>query len=273
MKTVTVSAPGKVILAGEHAVVYGYSAIVAAIDKRMKVTVKESKKVQEYSGLVRFALELMGEDKRGWDIKIDSQIPIGSGLGSSAALATALVWAIKPAAKIEEKDKLIKEIEDFAHGKSSGVDQTIVREGGFLRFRQGKFKKITLPISRAILIDSGRPAETTGEMVGLVARGNRERQMKQIGEIVNKWTVDKISLNEKLLEQIGVVGGKAKSMIRAVEAMGGQAKICGAGGVRTGSGMILAYAQNEDKLRQLIKDKNWPHMEVKFGGKGARYEG
>lgn len=279
----TVSAPGKIILAGEHAVVYGQPAIVAAIDKRLTVRVNPSKTNKKYTGLVKFALEtLQGPTLKeklpnrvgpyGISIEIDSQIPTGSGLGSSAALATALVWVIKPRAPLAEKNRLVKKIEDYQHGRSSGVDQTIVKEGGFLRFQKGRFKKIKLPVKQAILINSGKPKETTGEMVKLVARGNFTKEFKQIGRLVDGWTQELIKENERLLEKIGVVGKKAKNMIRQIEAIGGMAKICGGGGVKAGSGMILAVHQNEKTLIRLIKEQKWSYLRVKLGETGVRYE-
>jgi mevalonate kinase len=272
MEKVVVSAPGKVILAGEHAVVYGYPAIVAAIDRRLTVTVKPGKSQNKYTGLVKFALEQILDPGEPVDLKIDSQIPLNSGLGSSAALATALVWALKPKAELEEKNRLVKIIEDFQHGKASGVDQTIVREGGFLRFQKGEFERIELPIKAAILIDSGKPEESTGDMVKQVARGNFEAEFKQIGKLVDTWQPGLIKENERLLEKIGVVGNKAKQIIRKIETIGGAAKICGAGGVKAGSGMLLAYHRDQAKLIQLIKQAGWPYFKAHLGASGVRYE-
>ncbi len=272
MEERVVSAPGKIILAGEHSVVYGYPAIVAAINRRLTVTARRGKTGKPVSGLIKFALSRILKPGEIVALKIDSAIPINSGLGSSAALATALVWALLPHVPQEKKNKLVKIIEDFQHGRSSGVDQTIVREGGFLRFQKGVFKPIKLSVKRAILIDSGRPKESTGDMVKQVAKGNYVKEFKQIGSLVDKWRPELIAANERLLEKIGVVGEKAQAMIRKIEASGGMAKICGGGGVKAGSGMLLAIHPDENKLFRLIKENNWPYLQVKLGGPGVRDE-
>lgn len=267
MEEIVVSAPGKIILAGEHAVVYGYPAIVAAIDRRLSVRLVLHQTT--CSGLVKYAVNLLNYSG---GVEIQSDLLEGSGLGSSAALATALVWAIKPKASLAQKNRWVKIIEDYQHGKSSGVDQTIVREGGFLQFQKGQFKKIRLPIKQAILINSGKPKETTGDMVKQVALGNFAKEFHQIGKLVDRWHPELIKENERLLEKIGVVGGKAKQMIRGIEAIGGVAKICGGGGVKTGSGMLLVVHQDEKKLLKLIKQNQWLYMRVNLGAPGVRYE-
>jgi len=276
MEKAIVSAPGKIILAGEHAVVYGQPAIVAAIDKRITVKIDSAKTSQKTSGLVKFAvavcMKYLTRSRQDFNIAINSELPIGCGLGSSAALATALVWALLPHASLKEKNQLVKTIEDYQHGNSSGVDQTIVREGGFLRFQKGVFQPIKLLIKQVILINSGRPKESTGEMVKMVAKGNYQKEFKQIGEISNYWDQKLIQENERLLEKLGVVGEKAKKMIRQIELIGGLAKVCGAGGVKAGSGMLLAVHPEESKLLQLIKQNNWQYLRVKLGGPGVRYE-
>jgi mevalonate kinase len=272
MEATIVSVPGKIILAGEHAVVYGQPAIVAAIDRRLTVTVKPGTAKKKYSGLVKLALAQILKPGETVDLTIKSELPANSGLGSSAALATALVWALLPQASLEAKNRLVKAIEDHQHGKSSGVDQTIVREGGFLKFQQGKFEPIDLPIKQAILIDSGRPQETTGDMVKAVAQGNFSPEFAQIGKLVNQWQPELIKENERLLETIGVVGSKARKMIRQIEASGGAAKICGAGGVKAGSGMLLVVHPDQIKLRRLIKRNGWHYLLVTLGAPGVRYE-
>jgi len=269
---VTVSAPGKVILAGEHAVVYGYPAIAAAIDRRLIIAVRQGKKSKRYTGLVEFALSQILKPGEVVDLKIKSKLPIGSGLGSSAALATALVWALKPSLSVQAKNRLVKIIEDYQHGQSSGVDQVIVRQGGMLKFQRGKFKPVKLKVKQAILIDSGRPKETTGEMVKNVAEKKPVTILKKIGQIADNWSPGLIKENEWLLEQLGVVGQKAQKIIRQIEVIGGMAKVCGAGGIKAGSGMLLAHHQDQGKLLKLIKQKHWRYLKVSLGEPGVRYE-
>ena len=103
LNRVKVSAPGKIILSGEHAVVYGYPEILSAIDRRLNIEIEEGGRElnvlpKEGKLLVGYALELI-RDRLGIDevknptVRIDSQIPIGCGLGSSAAFAVALTAA------------------------------------------------------------------------------------------------------------------------------------------------------------------------------------
>ncbi len=148
VRQTVVSVPGKVILMGEHAAVYGHPAVVAAIDLRLRVTATARKddrvtidlpelertghtsweKVIAYTGACRdhwhalfgpdcgspaeysplpgpperLVLIALGETvglsgdvpQRGIDLRIDSKLPLGSGFGSSAALAAggALGW-------------------------------------------------------------------------------------------------------------------------------------------------------------------------------------
>jgi mevalonate kinase len=284
MNSTIVSVPGKIILAGEHSVVYGEPAMVAAVSRRLEVglsfrndkrmVIKSKDKGFE---LARFAvkecLKELGKESLGVEVKIQSEIPAKRGMGSSAALATGIVWSILKDKPLEIKDKLVKIIEDKQHGKSSGVDQTIVREGGILRYQKGVgFEKLQIPNLEFVLIDSGKPVESTGEMVEKVSLGNNKKEFKRMGEIAEKWEPSLIQENEYLLEKIGVVGEKAQGIVRKVELSGGMAKICGAGGVIKGSGIILAVDDKIDRLKQLAQNNNWQWFQVSLGVKGVSYE-
>lgn len=317
---VVVSVPGKIILAGEHAVVYGYPALVASIDKRLKVKLRwgGSKQIIKSNHknlkLVKFivgeclrerrfgTLEHLfkfrnqrGLERTDLNLEIESEIPINRGMGSSSALATGIVWAMLKGESEKVKNRVVKKCEDFQHGKSSGVDQTIVREGGVLKFESSSFVKVT-PSSLAvptrhsagspvkvspysfILIDSGRAMESTGEMVGLVRERRRKSKkkidkiFKRMGEIVDSWKPELIRENQRLLEKIGVVGEKAKKMIGEIEEAGGVAKVCGAGGVREGSGMILTYMEDSEGFLKLVETNKWKACKVRLSSVGVRYE-
>ena len=290
MEEVVVSAPGKIILTGEHSVVYGYPAIVAAVDRQMKVRVKRNsqeklviKPRKSNTKLVRWAvkecLRIKGEDEMGYLIDIESSIPMNKGMGSSAALATGLVWGLLKGESDEIKNKVIKKFEDKQHGKSSGVDQMIVREGGVMRYQKGVgFSKFQVRYLEYTLIDSGRALESTGEMVKMVTekymanKGQYDRYFERMGEIAENWEADLIQENQRLLEKIGVVGERARKIVRKVEKIGGMAKVCGAGGVKEGSGIILVDCKNSEGFSRLVTTNRWRTFLVKLGVGGVKYE-
>lgn len=140
---VTCSAPGKVILLGEHAVVYGKAAVAMAVDRRIRCTVKKKAEgVTEVNGFeINFkhhsyileACELIGIDE---PLKIDtsSELHSGAGLGSSAAITIATLGALhefqgdKP-----DKETIAKEgffVEGKVQGPASPIDTSTVTQGG-----------------------------------------------------------------------------------------------------------------------------------------------
>lgn len=292
MKRIKVSAPGKIHLLGEHAVVYGKPALLAAINKRVyvEITVRKDnkkeiiihenpdKKVIDY---VEHAIDVTAKYYKqklpsGFTITITSEITFGSGLGSSAASAVALAGAVtlflgKPfdKATINEIAFLI---EKYNHTNPSGGDNSASCYGGFIWYRKETenlktVQQIELPLSKNILknfylIDTGKPKETTGEMVlfvkGFVKKNkklsknifnhqeeltrnllvalqdNNEKEIKQI-----------IKKGERNLEKIGVVPFSVKKLIRHIERLGGAAKICGGGGKSKSTGVLLVYQKNK----------------------------
>jgi len=122
---------GKVILAGEHAVVYGKMALAASISLGVRVSVVESGG-SEKNPIVDKAIKVAGGDQNT-RVLIESELPIGSGLGSSAAVAAATIKAVreylgKPINE-EELFKLTFECEKIAHGNASGLDPAAVVYG------------------------------------------------------------------------------------------------------------------------------------------------
>lgn len=267
------SAPGKIIISGEHSVVYGYPAIASAINRRLAV----------------FS-----------DGHVKSDIPIGVGMGSSAAFAVAT-----SARKILKKggdldlgliNQMAYRLEKKHHGNPSGLDNTISTYGGSLWYRRETEKikifqslKIVSKLPEFFIIDSGRPIETTKEMVTKVngtvkkQKGKFMKAFVRIEEITRLFAkvfageedLDIKSLiedNERLLEEIGVVSGSTKHLIRSIKSIGGTAKISGAGGYKAGSGLLLAFHTNPERLLHFAKKKNLDIFRANLNQRGVSYE-
>lgn len=192
------SAPGKVILLGEHAAVYGNPVLVATVNLRTYVTVSRrddnrftlSNDATQIENL-EFTLSDIPKLKKEWntvlaaeciektfaklgiesglDIEISSEAPVSSGLGSSASAAAAMVLAISRefGHELEMKDiaNLAWDIENIVHGKSSGVDPFSVTFGGVLRYQKGKFKKLKVKKYPEITIGNTGVISNTGDIV------------------------------------------------------------------------------------------------------------
>ncbi|OGK44812.1 mevalonate kinase [Candidatus Roizmanbacteria bacterium RIFCSPLOWO2_01_FULL_37_16] len=208
---ISYSAPAKVILSGEHAVVYGKPALVSALDLRLNFTVTNSdrssqdgktweevkmvaKKVKDY--LIKQKIQF--KDKK-YNFKIDSNIPVKQRLGSSAAFCVASVAALLEFYSNREFDKetinsIAYNCEKYFHKNASGVDVSTSCFGGFIFYRKEFefLKNITslnfkLPKKfddNLFLIYSGDPLESTGEMVEAVGKlYNRKPQF--VEEVLN----------------------------------------------------------------------------------------
>lgn len=143
---ITVSAPGKFILFGEHAVVYGEPAVALAINLRTRVRVRQADEYSvngkplshPYNRYIKKAIELYyeGPPLEFWT---DSAIPSASGLGSSAAITTATVGALmKMKGKFEEElvARYSFEVEYSVQGKASPTDTSISAHGSGILLTQ-----------------------------------------------------------------------------------------------------------------------------------------
>jgi mevalonate kinase len=306
---VTVSAPGKIIISGEHVVVHGYPALVAAVNRRIKVKIVSSRGSLGVFPLhswtfVKDALETLvkhiGFSPKYLDVKIKSDIPIGSGMGSSAAFAVAISMAIlKKTGKgydLKKIGDLAYELEKKYHGNPSGVDIAISTYGGVLWYRKEteEFKvftnvNVSKKLPEVFLLDTGKPDETTKGTVAHVSSLLRNKPVKTvktfekvekvtraflqylIGEKSDNFT-NLIKTNERLLEELGVVSPSTRSLIKKIEDSGGAAKISGGGGIRGASGIMLVYHKDKQKLLDFAKKKNLKLERVTFGGKGVAIE-
>lgn len=301
---VTASAPAKIILFGEHFVVYGEPAIVLAIDKRAyaKVEKRDDRRLRVHSANLNLAgyfeegafkieqgdakeakakfepvrqtaskiLEKHGQHV-GLDIEINSTVPVGAGLGSSAAVvaATAMATASLLDVKLSKEEifRIAFEAEKTVHGTPSGVDPAISTFGGTLLFQMDTgFKPLEVKSAIPLVIgDTGveRSTRVQVEKVrGIMDRYPRvfEPMMKAASEIVLRaidamkgndlQTIgDLMNINHALLYGVGVSDESLEWLTNAARKAGALgAKLTGAGG----GGCMVALAE-EEKLEQVTE--------------------
>ncbi|HOP67614.1 MAG TPA: mevalonate kinase [Methanoregulaceae archaeon] len=244
----TWSAPGKVFLFGEHAVVYGKPGIAMAIKPRVFVTVRKSKTAHHAkSPYIDNCFDEMGV--KG-SVYVNSQLPSSSGLGSSAAVTVATLSAINDEFR---KDHSLEEIADMAFaiekkvqkGRASPTDTSVSTFGGLV-FITGTSRRRLVPQNFQMVIGNSMVSHNTSRMVEMVA-DLRKRQpdicepildaigsvavaamhhmsdAQQLGKLMN--------MNHALLEALGVGHPALSKLILASRAAGAYgAKLTGAGG-------------------------------------------
>lgn len=313
-----VSAPGKLILSGEHAVVYGNPALAMAINRYATATITKERlprilfdladiahhshinidalrKIKdrvkrkyyrficgEYTirhvlnkpfELAQFALGLFAESlnislPHGVKIHVQSDIPIGCGMGSSAATILSVMHAISTYLQVqispETLYQLALEAENMQHGHSSGFDLRVAQHGGCIYMHNKQIESRTAPQMPMYLINTGTPLSTTGQCVEKVAPHFKSNHLSDDFAAVTKvmdaglqqenWSTVQSAIrdNHRLLTQIGVVPERAQQFIAQVEGIGGVAKICGAGAVAgDNAGAVLAVTEDKSVLSML----------------------
>ncbi len=298
-------APAKIILSGEHAVVYGCPAVAVAVNRyatteiatnpdqgifftlsdlrtTLRLTLSTLRRVRDRlletyrrfiegkagirevvtapADLFQYTLLSLIEDCQidpvcGVRINVHSTIPIGCGMGSSAATIVSFVKAILHFFHIDKGiewiEKLILDVERFQHGRASGVDSFISLHGGCARFQKGKTPcRLDMPHHPMWIILTGRPESSTGECVAAVSEKWNAHLTAEFEEVTSLFEhglkeksssqlIETMRRNHQLLATLGVVPEKVRSFISAIEKQGGAAKISGAGSIRGDSGGVV----------------------------------
>jgi mevalonate kinase len=196
---VTASAPGKIIVTGEHFVVHGAYAVAASINKRAWVTVSDSgdgessissrgqtsrmdsedRLFTATRSVARKILSEFGKPDRPFNISVESSIPAGSGLGSSAAVSVATAAALLRYLGYPVENQKLYEIaldgERQVHGNPSGIDIQASILGGIILFSKNSgAKPIHLDRNlRFLVVYSGR-RRRTGELIAKVAQTKKD---------------------------------------------------------------------------------------------------
>lgn len=281
-------APGKLILLGEHAVVAGHPAIAAAVDRYTTVALTPAAGVTRVVGPAPEDARLgpaLGAllPPTGLEVGITSEIPIGCGMGSSAALAVALVRALAARegrdAGFEECFERAFAVERVFHGSPSGVDHAVSALGGVVRYlRAGP--RVTplrgLARVRLVVANTGQPGNTA-EMVARVRARGPEAEFREIAAVVEAaqgaWprVGPLLDANHALLVRLGVSTPRLDATCAAMRAAGAQgAKLAGAGG--GGVCFALVDPEAEGPVARAAADLGNEVFAVSVGdGPGAGY--
>ena len=311
---VKASAPAKVILFGEHSVVYGEPAIAGAVNKRAYVEIKQSEneksffrapdigfeaelntKSKQYSllkgkpGIIRYILESLYKvhDHSPVDITLYSNVPIGSGLGSSAAVTVATLAALYRYHNVYFNKKSLAHdahmVEQAVQGVASPLDTLVSTYGGLIYLNKDKkfehFRThFRVPFVIGYTTKHGNTSKMVKDVKGLKIRNPRvvgstissmgyltkqakqailQKKIDRVGELMN--------INHGLLDMLGVSTLELSRMVyRAREAGAIGAKITGSGG----GGSIIALCPGKvHNVAEAINVEDYV-LKAKFSRKG-----
>ena len=305
-------APGKIILFGEHFVVHGNRAILGAIDKYATVTSEKTntenilissslgqasiqkdqdvdkveKKFRPFFYIAKQVIAKNNFDK-GISIKIESDIPIGAGLGSSSACCVAATASILNLFdKSDEKEilELSIQAEKTIFTNSSGADCTVSVYGGIIEYQKEKgFSKINIENELNFLIIDSEQIHATDKVVEQVKKFKEENSnvflelcseeerliTKALDSMKNNdlQTIGKcMAQNQMYLEQIGVSNDTLLSITKEIEKITFGAKITGAGD----GGCIIALTEKDNDLSEYVNTTKYQTHQVSIQKTGMQ---
>ncbi len=214
------SAPGKVILFGEHAVVYGKPAIAVPVTEvqvivtaepaplgsgltlvasnlEKSIRLSKAPRDEPLAAAARLTLARLAVSEPDATLIISSTIPIASGLGSGTAVSTALIRALASflghTLETWAVSALAFEIEKIHHGTPSGIDNTVVAYEQPVYFvREQPIQRLNVDTPFTLLVGDTGMRSSTKKTVGRVRRGWKRDPARydalfdQIGDIVDQ---------------------------------------------------------------------------------------
>jgi len=291
------SAPGKIILFGEHFVVHGTKAILAAIDKRVTVTSSftENKTIKvnselgtlevpisssheeaksEFKPFIYLANKMINshQDVNGLEITIDSDIHIGVGLGSSSACciaATASIFGLFKEISSEEILKMSIEAEKTIFPDTSGADCTVCAYGGIIEYDKiNGSKKNTDASNLNLLIANSMIPHSTKRSVGKVSKFKEddEDRFSQLCVLETK-LIDEVNLalKNKDLITLGLKMSENQKYLEEIQVSNDTLRYMISSLKEISLGAKITGAGDGGCIIALVKDENLDKVPVLLG--------
>jgi len=362
MHSTQTSAPGKVLLTGEHAVVYGKKALALSLGLRCNCTIKpETDKIilnlpnlnVQHSWTVNEIVNIVGtvpflqdglkpaplstiiqqsilslsyqntgvaaflylyicfsqaktKSIQGANVTLESQLPIGAGLGSSASFSVAITAGLLLANGIIEQTKKFSneqldlinqwafQAEKYIHGSPSGVDNAVSTYGGALIFTKGKIDHLkSIPPLQFMLINTKVSRNTKLLVEGVRTRFNKftdiidpiltsiDNISTKCLELFNNYSIQNeqsfeealgelMVINNHLLNSIGVGHQSLEKICTIADTLKFPCKLTGAGGGGCAIALITASAYaNLDLFKKALQENGYEYFETRVGGNGV----
>ena len=272
----------KIILIGEHSVVYGYPAIAIPLKKiEIECAIEEAKsnffydETDTLSVAIFTALKYLKKENAKIKYKITSQIPQKRGMGSSAAVSIAAIRAIFNyfGENLEDEllEKLVNTAEIVAHKTPSGLDAKTCLSDKAIRFVKNKgFSYIDLNLDAYLVIADTGIYGNTGEAIQNVKNlgSKAELSLKKLGRLTDEMTrilTGNIENKKEKIKKISKIGeimtaantelGKLNITIEKTELFVKTAIENGAAGAKiSGGGLggcVIALAENLEIMEKV----------------------
>lgn len=283
-------APAKLILFGEHAVLDGGGCVAVALRKYGRCWVTNGGfgriRLCDANGETFDLDQKLGMNIPGKDLSIRFDVPIASGLGTSAITSILLSAAIKLDEDNNDISGFVKEsvnqvpldvlsrahaFEDIFHGIASGADVSTSYFGGFIYFKEGFIKRISPKgfFEYKIVIRDSKIKKCTSKVIQTIHHVNSAKIYERIKNIAEQayellndtfhlWEIyELIRANQECLEELGIVPNEMKAEVRRLRERGIESKITGAGC----GGFMFTVIRKNDYI-----DNNWNDVDVDFSG-------